>query len=137
MEAYHPDYIIWEKLTALHQFCTQENPLDTVRVSRHWYDVDCILRNLKEGTYQSTEALENVVAMKSARWATRGVSFEDILSGELVLIPHDQLLDDIKRDYDQSVSGGMFFSAPDSFADIIERLAEQQGLINGFLKERC
>ncbi|KFZ28015.1 nucleotidyltransferase [Pseudidiomarina atlantica] len=137
VEAYHPDYIIWEKLTALHQFCTQENAPDTVRLSRHWYDVDCILRNLEEGTYQSAEALENVVAMKSARWATRGVSFEDILSGELVLIPPDGLLKEIKRDYDQSVSGGMFFSAPDSFADIIERLAKQQDLINSFLNGRC
>ncbi len=137
VEAYHPDYIIWEKLTALHQFCTQENAPDTVRLSRHWYDVDCILRNLEEGTYQSAEALENVVAMKSARWATRGVSFEDILSGELVLIPPDGLLKDIKKDYDQSVSGGMFFSTPDSFTDIIERLNEQQRLINTFLRERC
>ena len=137
VDAYHPDYIIWEKLTALHQFCTQESPLGTVRLSRHWYDVDCILRNLEEGTYQSVEALENVVAMKSARWATRGVSFEDILSGGLVLIPADRLLEEIKRDYEQSVSGGMFFSAPDSFADIVARLAEQQKLINGFLKGRC
>lgn len=136
VEAYHPDYIIWEKLTALHQFCTQANPPDTVRLSRHWYDVDCILRNLEEGTYKSAEVLENVVAMKSARWPTRGVSFEDILSGELVLIPPDRLLTDIKKDYDQSVSGGMFFSAPDSFVDIVERLNEQQELINGFLKGR-
>lgn len=136
VEAYHPDYIIWEKLTALHQFCTQENPLDTVRLSRHWYDVDCILQNLHEGSYQNMEALQDVVAMKSARWATRGVSFEAILSGELVLIPTGRLLEDIKKDYDQSVSGGMFFSAPDSFADIIERLAEHQDLINRFLNER-
>lgn len=136
VEAYHPDYIIWEKLTALHQFCTQENPLDTVRLSRHWYDVDCILQNLHEGSYQNMEALQDVVAMKSARWATRGVSFEAILSGALVLIPTGRLLEDIKKDYDQSVSGGMFFSAPDSFADIIERLAKQQDLINSFLNGR-
>ncbi|WP_153827378.1 MULTISPECIES: nucleotidyl transferase AbiEii/AbiGii toxin family protein [Idiomarina] len=136
VEAYHPDYIIWEKLTALHQFCTQENSPDTVRLSRHWYDVDCILQNLYEGSYQNMEALQDVVAMKSARWATRGVSFEVILSGELVLIPTGRLLEDIKKDYDQSVSGGMFFSTPDSFADIIERLAEHQDLINRFLNER-
>jgi len=134
VEAYHPDYIIWEKLTALHQFCTQENPPDTVRLSRHWYDVDCILRNMEEGTYQSAEALENVVAIKSARWSTKGVSFEDILSGELVLIPPNGLLKEIKKDYYRSVSGGMFFSAPDDFADIVTRLAKQQEQINDYLK---
>lgn len=136
VEAYHPDYIIWEKLTALHQFCTQDNPPNTVRLSRHWYDIDCILQNLREGSYQNMEALQDVVAMKSARWATRGVSFEDILSGGLILIPSAAQLEDIKKDYDQSVAGRMFFREPDSFSDIIARLAEQQDLINSFLNER-
>ena len=110
VEAYHPDYIIWEKLTALHQFCTQLSPPNTLRLSRHWYDVDCILRNLKEGTYKNVEALENVVRMKSARWATRGVSFEDILDGGLVLTPAEKLLSELEKDFEQSVSGNMFLS---------------------------
>ncbi|MCL5254871.1 MAG: nucleotidyl transferase AbiEii/AbiGii toxin family protein [Gammaproteobacteria bacterium] len=136
VEAFHPDYIIWEKLTALHQFCTQENRLDTVRLSRHWYDVDCILTNLEEGNYQNVEALEDVVSMKSARWPARGVSFEAILSGGLVLIPPGDLLAAVARDYEQSVNGGMFFAVPDSFSEIIERLTERQQQINDFLSQR-
>lgn len=135
VQAYHPDYIIWEKLTALHQFCTQAKHPDASRLSRHWYDVDCILNDLAEGTYQSNQAMRDVVEMKSARWVTRGVSFEEIFSGNLVLIPSGDLLNHIKSDFERSVDGGMFFAVPDNFNDIIERLKEQQTLINAYLKE--
>jgi hypothetical protein len=42
--AYHPGYVLWEKLTALHQFSTQEKDPDPHRLARHWYDVDCLLQ---------------------------------------------------------------------------------------------
>lgn len=74
--------------------------------------------------------------MKSARWATRGVSFEDILSGGLKLIPSAALLEGVKKDYDLSVAGRMFFRETDSFTDIIARLAERQDLINSVLNEQ-
>ncbi|MCL1137752.1 nucleotidyl transferase AbiEii/AbiGii toxin family protein [Shewanella pneumatophori] len=40
---FDPSYIIWEKLTALHQFCTSEKFPNAARLARHWYDVqrDC------------------------------------------------------------------------------------------------
>lgn len=135
VQAYHPDYITWEKLTALHQFCTQAKHPDASRLSRHWYDVDCILNDLAEGTYQSNQAMRDVVEMKSARWVTRGVSFEEIFSENLVLIPSGDLLQNIRNDFARSVTGGMFFTPPDNFEEIIERLDEQQTLINEYLKE--
>ena len=44
VQAYDPAYILWEKLTALHQFSTMEREPKTHRLARHWYDVDCLLQ---------------------------------------------------------------------------------------------
>jgi hypothetical protein len=78
--AYHPSYVFWEKLTALHQFSTQDKDPDPHRLARHWYDVDCLLhQNAFTNALDATNAITDVVTMKSQRWAQKGVIFEKVL----------------------------------------------------------
>lgn len=129
--AYHPGYVLWEKLTALHQFSTQEKDPDPHRLARHWYDVDCILQqNAFTNALDATEAMTDVVTMKSQRWAQKGVTFEEVLEGRLILVPEGERLDQIAEDHNAAIEGRMFFGVPDDFETIISRLREAQDSIN-------
>lgn len=124
--AYHQEYILWEKLTALHQFSTQEHDPNPARLARHWYDVDCILTAQFADPYDSQQAMDDVITMKQARWSMRGVDFEQVAQGGLKLVPEGNRLDEIRKDHDDATSGGMFYDQPDKFDAIITRLTTFQ-----------
>jgi hypothetical protein len=129
--AYHPGYVLWEKLTALHQFSTQEKDPDPHRLARHWYDVDCLLQQVDfVDPLDAMEAMADVVAMKSQRWAQKGVAFEAVLKGQLVLVPERDRLDQIAADHKEAIEGRMFFGVPDDFETIVSRLRKAQDKIN-------
>ena len=129
--AYHPGYVLWEKLTALHQFSTQEKDPDSHRLARHWYDVDCLLQKSDfTNPLDAIDAMVDVVTMKSQRWAQKGVTFEDVLEGRLALVPEGERRDQIAADHAAAIEGRMFFGVPDDFETIISRLREAQEKIN-------
>ena len=61
---------------------------------------------------------------------TKGVSFEAVLEGKMVLIPEDDRLEQIAADHTAAIEGRMFFGVPDDFGTIISRLREAQDKIN-------
>ena len=137
VEAYDPGYILWEKLTALHQFSTQEKDPNPVRLARHWYDVDCLLQQTDfSNPLGAEQAMHDVVAMKTERWAQKGVDFEQVLNGELKLIPDSSRLAGIAEDHQTAIDGGMFFNTPDDFSTIVDRLNKTQESINEALSQQ-
>ena len=130
VQAYDADYILWEKLTALHQFSTQEREPSFNRLARHWYDVDCLLQAQFADPLVSEQAMHDVVEMKSYRWAEKGVDYNLASSGGIKLIPDADRLEGIAKDHQDAVDGGMFFSVPDDFVMIIERIRKTQDEIN-------
>ena len=130
VQAYDADYILWEKLTALHQFSTQEREPKLNRLARHWYDVYCLLKTQFADPLASEQAMHDVIEMKSHRWAEKGVDYYLASSGAIKLIPDDDRLEGIACDHQDAVDGGMFFSEPDDFDAIIERIRETQDAIN-------
>ena len=130
VKVFHQDYILWEKLTALHQFSTQTKEPNPVRLARHWYDVDCLLQNKFADPLATTEAMQAVIEMKKHRWSTPGVDFEAILSGGLRLIPDGERLHAVNQDHVEAISGKMFFTVPDEFEHIVSRLTNAQNLFN-------
>lgn len=132
VDAFHPEYILWEKLTALHQFSTMEREPKTKRLSRHWYDVDRLLSKRIADPISSVEARNNVVRMKSMRWEEKGVDYGLALQGKLKLVPPEALLVKLKQDHEEAMGDGFFFinRNPDSFDEIIERLASAECEIN-------
>lgn len=131
--AYQKDYILWEKLTALHQFSTQKNEPNPTRLARHWYDVDCLLTNKFADPLSSDDAMRTVIDMKKNRWAAADVDYEEILNARMILIPQITRLESIIKDHDDSVMGGMFFSIPDNFLDIVSRISDVQDAINSYI----
>ncbi len=130
VQAYDADYILWEKLTALHQFSTQEREPAFSRLARHWYDVDCLLQSKFSDPLNSSEAMQNVAEMKAQRWAEKGVDYGQALSGGLMLVPGEERLISIAKDHQAAISGGMFFNSPDDFEKIINRIKTAQDDIN-------
>lgn len=130
VQAYDTAYILWEKLTALHQFSTQEREPNFNRLARHWYDVDRLLQSKFADPLNSSDAMKNVVEMKAHRWAEKGVDYGLVLSGELKLVPNKERLSGISKDHQAAIDGGMFFSIPDDFDAIVERLLAAQNKIN-------
>lgn len=134
VEAYDPAYILWEKLTALHQFCTQTNAPNPTRLSRHWYDVDCLLQQNFADPIANKQAMLDVVEMKKWRWASTGVDYEQVSVGNLSLIPSADRIDAISKDHQEAIEGRMFFGMPDGFEKILDRLLLAQNAINNKLK---
>lgn len=132
--AYQKDFILWEKLTALHQFSTQEKEPKPDRLARHWYDVDCLFNMKFSDPLNSDEAMRAVIKMKKHRWESPGVDYELILQGGLILVPSRERLDSISKDHQQAVSGGMFFTTPATFNTIVGRLTAAQESINEHIK---
>lgn len=132
VNAYDPAYIIWEKLTALHQFATMEKEPSAHRLARHWYDVDCMLQRGVVDPIEAKYARDAVVEMKKLRWEERGVDYEDVISGRLKLIPDAERLAKIAADHEDAINGRMFFTSrqPDNFAVIVRRLLKVQESIN-------
>ncbi|WP_445496268.1 nucleotidyl transferase AbiEii/AbiGii toxin family protein [Photorhabdus sp. SF281] len=136
VNAYNTGYILWEKLTALHQFCTQTKAPNPARLARHWYDVDCLLRNNFASPYETQEAMCNVVEMKQRRWPVPGVDFAQVAVGSLRLLPDNaERFAAIAGDHQTAVEGGMFFREPDGFAAIADRLRHAQDEINRFMRD--
>ncbi len=132
VQAYDPAYILWEKLTALHQFSTMEREPNPHRLARHWYDVDCLLQRKLADPLGSSQAREDVVDMKQRRWAENGVDYTAVLRGGLKLIPESERLAGIARDHKAAIAGRMFYvnRQPDSFEQIIDRIANAQDRLN-------
>lgn len=134
VQAYDPAYILWEKLTALHQFCTQTNDPNSTRLSRHWYDVDCLLQQNFSDPIQNRQAMLDVIEMKSSRWAVVGVDYDEIRFGNLKLVPPKDRVDAIIKDHYQAVAGKMFILRPDEFDLIINRLKTVEIDFNSAMK---
>ncbi|WP_409523310.1 nucleotidyl transferase AbiEii/AbiGii toxin family protein [Nitrincola sp. MINF-07-Sa-05] len=132
VQAYDPAYIIWEKLTALHQYSTMEKEPNKHRLARHWYDVDCMLEKDINDPFSAKQARDDVVEMKKQRWAEKGVDYELALRGQLKLIPDGERLAGIADDHRDAIQGRMFFTHqhPDDFDQIISRLTLAQNNIN-------
>lgn len=135
VQAYDPAYVLWEKLTALHQFCTQTKEPNPTRLSRHWYDVDCLLQQKFADPIQSRQAMLDVIDMKSNRWSAPGVDYKQIISGNLVLIPAEERCLAIARDHNAAVDGGMFFNQPSTFKNIENKLLAAQISLNKAISE--
>lgn len=130
VQAYDPAYILWEKLTALHQFCTQTSDPNPTRLSRHWYDVDCLLQQNFADPVQGRQPMLDVIEMKSNRWPTPGVDYNQITEGKLVLVPTGGRLASIAKDHSDALNGGMFFGQMDKFEGIVNRLTVFENAIN-------
>lgn len=136
VQAFDSNYILWEKLTALHQFSCMSKAPKANRLARHWYDVDCLMAAEFADPLGNEQAMLDVVEMKKQRWAEAGVDYDAVLSGALKLIPDTDRLAEIAKDHEAAIVGGMFYSDPDDFCEILGRIQEHQDKINSAILDR-
>lgn len=114
----------WEKVTILHQeYHRPESKPLPLRLSRHYYDLFCLLgSDIGKGAKEDLELLKLVVAHKLIFFRSGWAKYENAVPGTLRLVPGSTRLPELESDYLRMES--MFFADPPSFDVVIERLRE-------------
>ncbi len=130
-----PERTFWEKATAIHVFCEQQE-IRGERLSRHWHD----LVRLDDAGYAETalddRGLAQLVARhKAASYRAKGadgakVDYEAAVSGSLRLIPDGVAIGALADDYKRMVDGGMLDDDAESFPELMARCASIEARAN-------
>ena len=117
----------WEKATILHSLHHGVRLRD--RMSRHYYDTYMLAqKGVAKSALRAPVILENVVRNKSLLWRDAKASYDTAKIGSLKLVPNDEVLSDLKKDY--AAMTDMFMGAAPEFDVVIRGLLELEGIIN-------
>lgn len=132
VEVLAPERTFWEKATLIHVECHRPEFRTTAeRLSRHWYDLAMLAQHaIGENALGNRDLLADVVRHKKAFFHSGHASYDDCLSGALRLIPGKAELAALQTDLNKMVEAGMFFVAPPSFAEIVDRLRRVEAQVN-------
>ncbi|HJJ45490.1 MAG TPA: nucleotidyl transferase AbiEii/AbiGii toxin family protein [Methanocorpusculum sp.] len=118
-----PERTFWEKVLILHSEAHRPvtSPMPP-RYSRHYYDVVMISDSpVKDAAFADGELLKKVTAFKKKFYPLNRARYDDVLSGNIRLLPSDTHMKDLKEDYAKMQQ--MIFEERYSFDEIVERLA--------------
>lgn len=119
----------WEKIVILHKEAHRRNGKTPNRYSRHYYDVyKMIQSNIKDQALNDLELLKDVVDFNIKFYPTNWANFEDAKIGTFKLIPSDETLVKLSKDYDDMQS--MLYGDKPTFAKIIDEIKEFENLLN-------
>lgn len=119
----------WEKIVILHKEANRTNGKTPHRYSRHYYDVyKMMLSNIKDEALNDFELLKDVVDFNIKFYPTNWANFEDAKQGTFKLIPSDETLVKLSKDYDDMQS--MLYGNKPTFAQIIGKIKEFENLLN-------
>jgi predicted nucleotidyltransferase component of viral defense system len=119
----------WEKATILHQEAHRPTQIPK-RYSRHYYDVyKLALSPLKEAAFSRIDLLPDVIRFKQRFYPSTWARHELATPGSFKLLPTaDKQIAELERDYNDMQI--MLFSAPPSFASILDALRRLESEIN-------
>lgn len=91
----------YEKITILHREANRVNGNYPTRYSRHFYDVyKILLTDIKEKSFDNLDLLKAVIEFKKKFYACNWAKYDDIMEGNIKLIPSDEALEIFSKDYD-------------------------------------
>lgn len=127
-----PIRTFWEKTTLIHVECYRERlTASAERLSRHWYDLFMLANSwVVADALARIDILENVIEYKKAFFNASYAHYDLCLSGNLKLIPDQENLNALKKDFIKMKEAGMFSKEPESFEEIINHLKKLEGTIN-------
>ena len=127
-----PERTFWEKATLIHVECNRTQiKANADRLSRHWYDVRMLASHASgKAALNNRELFEDVIRHKQAFFNTSYANYDACLDSELCLTPNDQLIKELRSDYEKMLSAGMMYSDPLSFDNIISDIHEIEKAIN-------
>ena len=125
----------WEKATILHdQYNRTGDIVSAERISRHYYDLYKLSQSsIAKESLKNLELLARVVEHKSLFFARAAAHYEDCLKGEMHLIPGEERIANLSRDYKKMEE--MFFDDIPRFSEIIETLERLERQINSLVQE--
>jgi hypothetical protein len=121
----------WEKATILHmRFHAGPGQALGDRQSRHYYDVVQLYeRGIGQAALRDPDLLRAVARHKSVFFARAWAKFEEAVPGTLRLVPPDDRMDELERDYQKMREEMIFGNAP-PLSHIIEVLGEIERQVN-------
>lgn len=125
----------YEKITILHREANRVNGNYPTRYSRHFYDVyKILLTDIKEKSFDNLDLLKAVIEFKKKFYACNWAKYDDIMEGNIKLIPSDEALEIFLKDYDSMKN--MLFGEKISFDRIISSIREYEIELNEVLKNK-
>ncbi len=101
------------------------------RLSRHWYDLTCLIRHDAGRSAISDRALlEDVVRHKKVFYNSGYARYDECLSDRLKLVPDDDDMRGLKADYRAMVSAGMLRAGGPEFDTLVERIRDVETAAN-------
>ena len=105
------------------------------RYSRHFYDVyKIMLTDIREKSFENIALLKTVIDFKKKFYASNWAKYDNILNGNLKLIPSKEGLEIFSKDYDSMKN--MLFGEKISFDKIIYALKEYEKELNDVIKNK-
>lgn len=128
-----PARTFWEKATLIHVECNRKKPrAKDERMSRHWHDLAMLAdHDVGRAALVDRALLADVVKHKKVFFHSSYANYDACLSGGLRLVPSEPLLGELRADFKKMCDAGMFYGAPPSFDEIIDRLRRLETSING------
>lgn len=125
----------WEKATAIHVFCRQEQHRGE-RLSRHWHD----LVRLDEAGIAANALADHALALSVARHKAKffaendahggRIDYETAVSGGLQLVPSGTAHAVLADDYARMLADGMLLDENEPFDMLMERCAAIEARVN-------
>lgn len=127
-----PQKTFWEKITLIHYECNRTSfKEDANRISRHWYDIIMLAeQDIGKQALDDINQLKEVIKIKKVFYDASYAKYDDCLNGKLRLIPTDQHLNLLEKDFDKMLEEKMFYSVQPNFINIIHKIRQLQNEIN-------
>jgi hypothetical protein len=125
----------WEKATLIHaEYHRPESSRRPERVSRHYSDLARLSRSdVGRRATEQLDLLRAVAQHKSRYFPSSWARYDEALRGQLHIVPHDRLADELRSDYAQMRE--MFFDEPEPFATIFDALRQLEAHVNATMSE--
>ena len=123
----------WEKVTLMHVECHREKTkTNPYRLSRHWYDLKMLAgHDIGRAAIGNRELLEKVVRHKKVFFNASYANYDACLTGNFRLVPDDESLNELSKDYDHMLSTGMVYDNPaPTFDEIITDIRQLEQTLN-------
>jgi len=121
----------WEKAMLLHEegFRPADKPR-RVRLSRHYYDLWCLIRKgIAAQATTDPELFNRVARHRQIFFKVRWVNYDTLRKGTLRLLPPPEQLSDWRRDY-EAMRKEMFFDEPPSFDEVLAVIRQFEETFN-------
>ncbi len=125
-----PERTFWEKATILHHEANRpEKSIMPIRYARHYYDLYKMSKTeIKEKALKDRELLKTVTEFKIKFYPRKWAKYEDVLVGNLRLLPNSYRYEEIKKDYESMRE--MIYGMYPTFEELITELVKLEKEIN-------